>query len=66
MPDHLYATDNADFEYLFAQGFSESEAARIVYMKEHVLEQVEYRELLEETRRLAFLRWLIEHNRISS
>ncbi len=65
MPEHLYATDNADFAYLLSQGFSETEATRIVYMKNHVLEQVEYRELLEETRRLAFMRWLIEHDRIS-
>ena len=65
MPEHLYATNNADFEYLLSQGFSETEATRIVYMKTHVLEQVEYRELVEETRRLAFIRWLIEHDRIS-
>jgi hypothetical protein len=65
MPEHLYATGNADFEYLLSQGFSETEATRIVHMKTHVLEQVEYRELVEETRRLAFMRWLIEHGRIS-
>ena len=46
-------------------GFSETEATRIVHMKSHVLEQVEYRELVEEKRRLAFMRWLIEHGRIS-
>jgi hypothetical protein len=66
MPEHLYATDNADIAYLLSQGFSETEAARIVYMKNHVLEQVEYRELVEETRRLAFIRWLIETGRMSS
>jgi len=65
MPEHLYATDNADFEYLLSQGFSATEATRIVHMKAHVLEQVEYRELVEEKRRLAFIRWLIEHDRIS-
>ncbi len=66
MPEHLYATNNADIAYLLSQGFSEAEAARIVYMKDHVLEQVEYRELVEETRRLAFIRWLIETGRMSS
>ena len=65
MPEHLYATDNADMERLLSLGFTETEAARLVYMKDHVLEQVEYRELVEETRRLAFIRWLIEHDRIS-
>jgi hypothetical protein len=34
-------------------------------MKEHVTEQTEYREVIEESRRLNFIRWLIEHNRIS-
>jgi len=66
MPEHLYATDNADIEYLLSLGFSEAEATRIVYMKDHVLEQVEYRELIEEMRRLRFIRWLIETGRISS
>ena len=66
MPEHLYATDNADIAYLLSQGFSEAEATRIVYMKDHVLEQVEYRELVEETRRLTFIRWLIETGRMSS
>jgi hypothetical protein len=65
MPEHLYATDNADMERLLSLGFTETEAARLVYMKDHVHEQVEYRELVEETRRLAFIRWLIEHDRIS-
>jgi len=35
-------------------------------MKDHVLEQVEYRELVEEGRRFAFIRWLIETGRITS
>ena len=65
MPEHSYATDNADFQSLCAMGFSENEAARLVHMKDHVTEQVEYRELLEESRRLNFLRWLVDHNRLS-
>ena len=48
MPEHLYATDNADFENLLSLGFSEIEATRLVYMKNHVTEQTEYREILEE------------------
>ena len=65
MPEHLYATDNADFEHLLAQGFSETEATRLVYMKDHLLEQLEYCELVEEIRRLSFIRWLVENDRIS-
>jgi hypothetical protein len=33
-------------------------------MREHVTEQSEYREMLEESRRLNFIRWLIEHDRM--
>ncbi|MBE3566752.1 MULTISPECIES: hypothetical protein [Thermogemmatispora] len=65
MPDRLYATDNADFERLLSLGFTESEAKRLLYLRDHVDEQVEYREILEESRRLNFIRWLIEHDRIS-
>ena len=64
MPENLYATDNADFERLLNLGFSEAEATRLVYMKNHVSEQTEYREMLEEQHRLAFIRWLIEHDRM--
>ena len=65
MSEHLYATDNTDFERLLSLGFSEIEASRLVYMKSHVSEEVEYREILEESRRLNFIRWLIEHDRLS-
>jgi hypothetical protein len=64
MTEHLYATESADFEQLRALGFSESEAARLVYMKSHVEEQMEYRELLEESHRMEFIRWLVKHNRL--
>lgn len=64
MPENLYATDNADFERLLTLGFSEAEATRLVYMKNHVNEHSEYREMLEEQHRLDFLRWLIEHDRM--
>jgi len=64
MPENLYATDNADFEQLRSLGFSEIEATRLVYMKGHVTEQIEYREMLEERHRLDFIRWLIEHDRL--
>ena len=65
MSEHLYTTDNTDFERLLSLGFSEIEASRLVYMKSHVTEEIEYREILEESRRLNFIRWLIEHNRLS-
>jgi hypothetical protein len=64
MPENLYATDNADFERLLTLGFSEAEAAMLVYMKTHMTEQIEYREMLEEQHRLSFIRWLIEHDRM--
>ena len=66
MPDNIYATDSADFARLLVQGFSELEATRLVYMKSHVSEEVEYREMIEESRRLNFVRWLIEHDRLSN
>ncbi len=59
MSEHLYTTDNTDFERLLSLGFSEVEASRLIYMKSHVTEEVEYREILEESRRLNFIRWLI-------
>ena len=65
MPEHLYATDNADFERLLSLGFTEIEATKLIYMKDHVTEQIEYREVVEEKRRLIFIRWLIEHDRLS-
>ena len=64
MPENLFATDSADFERLLLQGFSEDEATRLVYMKNHVNDQTEYREMLEEQHRLGFIRWLIEHDRL--
>ncbi len=65
MPENMYVTNNADFEHLREQGFTEDEAFKIIYMKEHFVEQTEYREMLEEQHRLAFIRWLVEHDRIS-
>jgi hypothetical protein len=64
MTENLYATDNTDFEHLLSQGFSEIEATRLVYMKDHVIEQTEYREMVEEQHRLGFIRWLVEHDRL--
>ncbi|HLH60432.1 MAG TPA: hypothetical protein VKV20_02015 [Ktedonobacteraceae bacterium] len=65
MSDHVYTTDNADFERLLSKGFSEIEATRIIFMKNHVSEQIEYREMVEEKHRLDFIRWLVEHDRLS-
>ena len=66
MTERLYTTDNADFEHLQSLGFSDIEAGRLVYMKNHVADDVEYLEMLEEKRRLNFIRCLIEHNRLSN
>ncbi|MEO7018971.1 MAG: hypothetical protein ABI234_02335 [Ktedonobacteraceae bacterium] len=65
MPENMFVTDSADFERLREQGFTEDEIQKLIYMKEHVGEQIEYREILEEQHRLDFMRWLVEHNRIS-
>jgi hypothetical protein len=56
--------DGADFERLRTQGFTEAEARQLIFMKDHMGEQIEYRELLAEQHRLAFVRWLVEHDRI--
>jgi hypothetical protein len=65
MQEHFYATEDKDFQRLLSLGFSDIEATRLVHMKSHVNDQIEYREMLEESRRLKFMRWLIEHDRIS-
>ena len=64
MREHLYATENADFALLLSLGFSEEDTTRLVYMKNHVTEQVEYREMVAEQHRLNFIRWLVEHDRL--
>lgn len=65
MPEQFYTAGGTDFQRLLASGFSEDEALKLIDMKDHVSEQVEYREMIEESRRLNFLRWLIDNNRIS-
>ncbi len=64
MTENVYATDNADFEHLLSLGFSETEAMMLVYMKNHMTEHSEYREVVEEQHRLDFIRWLIENDRM--
>ncbi len=46
--------------------FTGAEAIRLVYLKDHLEELIEYRERVAERRRLEFMRWLVEHARISS
>ena len=65
MAENMFVTDNMEFERLLALGFTETEAVHLVYMKNHVSEQGEYREMMEEKHRLNFIRWLIEHDRLS-
>jgi len=64
MQEHTYATEEQDFQNLLSLGFNEEEATKLLHMRDHVDEQTEYREMIEESRRLNFLRWLIEHDRI--
>lgn len=65
MAENMFVADNAASERLREQGFTEAEIKKLIYMKEHAEEQVEYREMLEEQHRLDFIRWLVQHNRIS-
>ena len=65
MAEQFYATGHTDFQHLLSLGFSDFQAERLIHMKDHVTEQIEYREMLAESRRLEFIRWLIEHDRIS-
>lgn len=65
MPEHSYATEEKDFQYLLSLGFDAEEATKLLHMRDHMDEQIEYREMVEESRRLNFIRWLIEHDRIS-
>jgi rRNA processing protein Krr1/Pno1 len=65
MPEQFYVTESTEFQHLLSRGFTQNEAMKLLHMKKHITEQIEYREIIEESRRLNFIRWLIEHNRIS-
>ena len=52
MAEHLTTDNNTDILRLLSLGFTETEAVNLVYMKSHVTEQIEYREMIEESRRL--------------
>ncbi len=65
MEEQLYTTDKHELARLISSGFSEIEAMRLMQMKNHVSEEIEYREMIEESRRLNFVRWLIDHDRLS-
>ncbi|HEU5229308.1 MAG TPA: hypothetical protein VFU49_15935 [Ktedonobacteraceae bacterium] len=65
MSEQSYTTENTSLQDLLSMGFSEIEAMRLIYMRDHVTEEIEYREMIEESRRLNFIRWLIEHDRLS-
>lgn len=64
MAEQFYATGHTDLQRLLSLGFSEIQAQRLIHMRDHVTEQSEYREMLEESRRLNFIRWLVENNRM--
>ena len=65
MTEQPYTTHGStDFQHLLSLGFSEEEAERLVRMKDNVNDEIEYREMLQESRRLDFIRWLIDHNRM--
>ena len=65
MQEQFYTTEGTDIQHLLSAGFSSDEAERIVHMKAHISDQVEYQEMMAESRRLDFVRWLIEHDRMS-
>ncbi|HEU5375045.1 MAG TPA: hypothetical protein VFV38_06380 [Ktedonobacteraceae bacterium] len=63
-PEQLPVEAGTEYAHLSSLGFSEVEAMWLTYMKQHLQEQVEYREKIEEQNRLRFARWLVEHNRL--
>ncbi len=65
MLGNIFIAETADVVSLCERGFTEAEAKKLAYMKEHMGDQVEYQERLEEQHRLDFMRWLIQHDRIS-
>ncbi len=64
MPENYYTSEGADLNRLLSMGFSDNEAEGLIHMKNHVSDQAEYREIIAESRRLDFVRWLVEHDRI--
>jgi hypothetical protein len=65
MKEQSYQIEDGEYQQLLLVGLEEGVIAKLLFMKEHLSEQIEYRELEEESRRLSFIRWLIEHDRIS-
>ena len=49
---------------LEAKGFTEAEAARLIYLSDHAAQSAEAREAEATLRRLRFTRWLIERGRL--
>lgn len=64
MPENMYVTESAEFKSLCEQGFTEEEATKLIMLKE-LLEKQENQKMQEEQHRLDFIRWLVEHDRIS-
>jgi hypothetical protein len=64
MLENMFVTDDPGVAYLRTQGFTEAEATMLTFMKQHIEEQSEYRERVEEQQRLNFARWLVEQGRI--
>ena len=64
MLENMFVADDAGFDHLRGQGFTEAEATMLTFMKKHIEEQSEYRERVEEQQRLNFARWLVEQGRI--
>ena len=46
MQEYSYATEDTGFQQLLSMGFSEIEAVKLIHMKDHVAEQIEYREMI--------------------
>ncbi|HEY0752366.1 MAG TPA: hypothetical protein VGD98_00175 [Ktedonobacteraceae bacterium] len=64
MPENMYVTESAAFNHLCEEGFTEDEATKLITLKEQLVER-KSREMLAEQHRLDFIRWLVEHDRIS-
>ena len=52
-------------ERLMTAGFSWDEAVKLLGMREHVYENAEVRQRLENDPKIQFVRWLIKHGEMS-
>jgi hypothetical protein len=57
--------DQSRLEQLMASGFAWEEAIKLLGMREHVYDNSEMRQRMENDPRVQFVRWLIENNEMN-